>query len=135
MDLLTSQLFIGFYTYGVDVVSILTVLAGAFRPLIYLGMYLFHNFKISHFLACMPQVRKDIIQQLHRCAGRNRYKPVIFDRTIFLNNCLCLGPAERRGEVWHKQRVDSNQRASTQISEFLLSDFNRLKHNRRDGKS
>ncbi|KAI6189899.1 G-PROTEIN-RECEP-F1-2 domain-containing protein [Aphelenchoides bicaudatus] len=58
---LTNETFLPFYTYGVDVVSILTVLAGAFRPLIY--------------LACMPQVRKDIIAQLHRCAGRNKYKP------------------------------------------------------------
>ncbi|KAI6213566.1 hypothetical protein M3Y94_00164900 [Aphelenchoides besseyi] len=49
-----------FYSFGVDMVSILTILAGSFRPVIY--------------FVCMPQLRKEILLRFKTATGRHRYK-------------------------------------------------------------
>ncbi|CAD5225205.1 unnamed protein product [Bursaphelenchus okinawaensis] len=53
---LTSK-FLALYTYGVDTVSILTILAGAFRLPIY--------------VICMPQLRGDFVFYFKKVIGRN----------------------------------------------------------------
>ncbi|KAI6241995.1 G-PROTEIN-RECEP-F1-2 domain-containing protein [Aphelenchoides fujianensis] len=58
-ETLTSR-FLPFYSFGVDMVSILTILAGSFRPLIY--------------FVCMPQLRKEILARFKTMSGRHRYK-------------------------------------------------------------
>ncbi|CAD5231542.1 unnamed protein product [Bursaphelenchus xylophilus] len=56
---LTSK-FLAFYTYGVDTVSILTILAGSFRLPIY--------------VICMPQLRGDFVIHFKKIIGRNKYQ-------------------------------------------------------------